>query len=249
MDKYPVSSRAYNVEYAIRDIVVPAMELERQGNKILKLNIGDPLSYSGFITPIHMIDEFSNALRKQKNGYSPSYGIPELREAIALDESRKKNGGWNCSDDDVYVCHGVTEALQIIFTSFLQPDDKVLAPGPHYPPYMAYPQLFGGKTVEYRLDEENEWAIDIEDLESKIDDKVRLIIIINPNNPTGGVTDRCQLQKIIQIAERWPNCVIISDEIYDKINFRDNHYSTASLSEIVPVITLNGVSKDRKSVV
>ena len=243
MYKIPVSARASNVEYAIRDVVLPAMELERNGNSILKLNIGDPLAYDDFKTPSHMIKAFSEALRNQKNGYSHSYGLIELREAIAYEESYKINGGWNCSADDVYICHGVTEALQLIFASFLQSDDKVLAPGPHYPPYMAYPQLFGGETVEYKLDEEKEWAIDFEDLESKMDEKVRLIVLINPNNPTGGVVDKSQLNKIIKIASLWPNCTIISDEIYDAINFKDNHYSTASLSKNVPVITLNGVSK------
>ena len=243
MNKFPVSNRATNIEYAIRDVVVPARELERQGNTILKLNIGDPLAYPGFRTPRHMINAFSKALKNQKNGYSPSYGLSELRKAISIDESHKINGGWNCSSDDVYVCHGVTEALQLIFASFLQAGDKVLAPGPHYPPYMAYPQLFGGKTVEYKLDEDNKWAIDLEDIESKMDDKVRLIIIINPNNPTGGVVDKNHLKGVIKIAAAWPNCTIISDEIYDEINFKGNHYSTASLSQHVPVITLNGVSK------
>ena len=243
MDKFPVSIRASNIEYAIRDVVVPAMELERQGNTILKFNIGDPLAYPGFETPCHMIDAFSKALRNQKNGYSPSYGLSELREAISYDESHKINGGWNCSSNDVYVCHGVTEALQLIFASFLQPGDKVLAPGPHYPPYMAYPQLFGGQTIEYKLDEDNEWCIDIADIKAKMDDKVRLIVIINPNNPTGGVVDKNQLKAVIKIAASWQNCAIISDEIYDEINYKGNHYSTASLSKHVPVITLNGVSK------
>ena len=243
MDKFPASRRATNIEYAIRDVVVPARELEKQGKKILKLNIGDPLAYHGFPTPNHMIEAFYKGLKEQQNGYSPSYGLPELREAISYDESQKVNGGWDCKSDDVYVCHGVTEALQIIFAAFLQQDDKVLAPGPHYPPYMAYPQLFGGQTVEYSLDEENGWSIDLEDLESKMDDKVRLIVVINPNNPTGGIADKNHLKKIIDIAGKWPHCAVISDEIYDKINFKGNHYSTASLSDNVPVITLNGVSK------
>ena len=211
MDKFPVSTRASNIEYAIRDVVVPAIELERKGNTILKLNIGDPLAYPGFSTPDHMIDAFCKGLKNQRNNYSPSYGLPELRDAIALDESHKKNGGWNCSPDDVYICHGVTEALQIIFAAFLEQDDKVLVPGPHYPPYMAYPQLFGGKTIEYKLDEESEWGIDLEDLKSKMDDKVRLIVLINPNNPTGGVVNKKQLKKVIHIASSWENCAIISD--------------------------------------
>ena len=115
MDKFPVSERASNIEYAIRDVVLPAKELELQGNTILKLNIGDPLAYSGFTTPNHMIDAFADALINQRNGYSPSYGLPELREAIAFDESHKINGGWHCTADDVYLCHGVTEAIQLIF--------------------------------------------------------------------------------------------------------------------------------------
>ena len=119
MNKFPVSNRVSNIEYAIRDVVVPARELERQGNTILKLNIGDPLAYPDFPTPHHMIDAFSKALKNQRNGYSPSYGLSELRKAISIDESHKINGGWNCSSDDVYVCHGVTEALQLIFASFL----------------------------------------------------------------------------------------------------------------------------------
>jgi len=243
MDKFPVSYRASNIEYAIRDVLTPATELEKQGKNILKLNIGDPLAYSGFQTPRHMIHAFYDGLKSQQNGYSPSYGLPELREAISYDESQKENGGWDCRSNDVYVCHGVTEALQIIFAAFLQDDDKVLAPGPHYPPYMAYPQLFGGKTIEYSLDENNGWSADLDDLESKMDEKVRLIVVINPNNPTGGVADKNQLKKIIEIAGSWPHCAIISDEIYDLINFNRNHYSTASLSDSVPIITLNGVSK------
>ena len=119
MDKFPVSRRATNIEYAIRDVVVPTRELEKQGKKILKLNIGDPLAYHGFPTPNHMIEAFYKGLKEQQNGYSPSYGLPELREAISYDESQKVNGGWDCKSDDVYVCHGVTEALQIIFAAFL----------------------------------------------------------------------------------------------------------------------------------
>ena len=140
----PVTNRASQIEYAIRDVVVPASALEAQGHEIIKLNIGDPLAYPGLLTPDHMVKAYQKALNDQHNGYSPAYGIPELRESIAKNESNKSNGGWNCDPNDVYVCHGVTEALQIIFATFLNDGDEVLAPGPHYPPYMAYPQLFGG---------------------------------------------------------------------------------------------------------
>ena len=115
----PVAHRASQIEYAIRDVVVPAIALESQGHKILKLNIGDPLAYPGLPTPNHMIESYQRALSDQKNGYSPSYGITDLREAIAENEQSKDNGGWNCDPDNVYICHGVTEALQIIFATYL----------------------------------------------------------------------------------------------------------------------------------
>jgi len=136
VEPVPVSARAASIEYAIRDVVVPATELEAQGHDILKLNIGDPIAYPGLPTPPHMVDAYADALRNGKNGYSPSYGLPELRQALAADEQRK---GWPARPEDIYVCHGVTEALQLIFAAVLSEGSKVLAPGPHYPPYMAYP--------------------------------------------------------------------------------------------------------------
>ena len=138
MSEIPVSERAAQIEYAIRDVVVPAIALEAEGHEIIKLNIGDPIAYPGLPTPDHMVRAFQDSLGRGETGYSPSYGLTMLRSAIAEDEQNK---GWNCSPDDVYVCHGVTEALQIIFAATLEAGTKVLAPGPHYPPYMAYPCL------------------------------------------------------------------------------------------------------------
>ena len=101
----PVSSRASTIEYAIRDVVVPATKLEAEGHEIIKLNIGDPIAYPGLPTPEHMVEAYREGLTAGNNGYSPSYGLPKLRNAIAADERSK---GWNCTADDVYVCHGVT---------------------------------------------------------------------------------------------------------------------------------------------
>ena len=235
-----VSARAAAIEYAIRDVVVPAMELEKKGHEIIRLNVGDPLAFDGLPTPKHMISEYKLALDRQDNGYGPSYGIQELRDAIADSESSK---GWACKSEDVYVTHGVTEALQILFAAFLESGDKVLAPGPHYPPYMAYPQMYGAKTVEYRLDPDDGWRIDFEDIESKMDDSVRLLVIINPNNPTGNVATKDEIDKLVKIAQKWPRCTIIADEIYVGLDFTGSFVSTASRSHNVPVIVLNGVSK------
>ena len=236
----PVSSRASTIEYAIRDVVVPATKLEAEGHEIIKLNIGDPIAYPGLPTPAHMVEAYREGLAAGNNGYSPSYGLPKLRNAIAADERSK---GWNCTADDVYVCHGVTEALQIIFAATLEEGTKVLAPGPHYPPYMAYPQMYGATTIEYALKSNDGWAIDLDDIESKMDSDVRLLVLINPNNPTGNVAGAEEIEKLLDIAKKWPNCMIIADEIYDGLDFSDKQVSVASLSNDVPVFSLNGVSK------
>ena len=239
-EQIPVAKRASSIEYAIRDVVVPATKLESEGHEILKLNIGDPIAYPGLPTPKHMVDAYVNALQTGNNGYSPSYGLPQLRAAIAQDERRK---GWPARQDDIYVCHGVTEALQIIFAATLEEDDIVLAPGPHYPPYMAYPQMYGAHTVEYKLKPNDGWRLDFEDIESKMDDNVKLLVLINPNNPCGAVAGKDEIFRLISIARKWPNCVIVADEIYDGLDFTGEQRSVASLSPDVPVFVLNGVSK------
>jgi len=236
----PVSKRASQIEYAIRDVVVPATALEAEGHEIIKLNIGDPIAYPGLPTPSHMVEAFQASLGRGDNGYSPSYGQPALRSAIAEDEISK---GWACNAEDVYVCHGVTEALQIIFAATLEVGNKVLAPGPHYPPYMAYPQMYGASTIEYRLDADDGWKVDFDDIEKKMDDNVRLLVMINPNNPTGNVASADEIDRLLGIAKKWPNCMVIADEIYDGLDFTGTQVSIASRSVEVPIFVLNGVSK------
>ena len=236
----PVAKRASSIEYAIRDVVVPATKLESEGHEILKLNIGDPIAYPGLPTPKHMVDAYVKALQDGNNGYSPSYGLPKLRAAIAQDERRK---GWPARQEDIYVCHGVTEALQIIFAATLEEDDVVLAPGPHYPPYMAYPQMYGAHTIEYKLKPNNGWKLDFDDIETKMNENVKLLVLINPNNPCGAVVGKDDIFRLLSIARKWPNCVIVADEIYDGLDFTGEQRSVASLSPDVPVFVLNGVSK------
>ncbi len=234
------AARALSIEYAIRDVVVPAMALEAEGHDIIKLNIGDPIAYPGLPTPQHMVDAYSEAVQNGMNGYSPSYGLPALREAVAEEERSK---GWPATSDDIYVCHGVTEALQLLFAAVLEEGDVVLAPGPHYPPYMAYPQMYGASTVEYHLDANDGWKIDLTDLESKMSEHVRFVVLINPNNPTGNVATPEEVDAVLGIVKDWPQCMVIADEIYDALDFTGHHVSVASRSSDVPVVTLNGVSK------
>jgi alanine-synthesizing transaminase len=240
MQPIPASKRAASIEYAIRDVVVPATQLEAEGHEVIKLNIGDPLAYPGLPTPPHMVNAYIDALQSGRNGYSPSYGIPALREAIAEDERRK---GWPAQANTVYVCHGVTEALQILFAAVLEEGSSILAPGPHYPPYMAYPQMYGSTTVEYRLNGNDGWCLDFDDIEEKMNDDVRLFVLINPNNPCGSVVGRADVDRLLTILERYPKCILVADEIYDGLDYTGTHVSAASCSTTVPVVTLNGVSK------
>lgn len=240
MQPIPASKRAASIEYAIRDVVVPATQLEAEGHEVIKLNIGDPLAYPGLPTPPHMVNAYIDALQSGRNGYSPSYGIPALREAIAEDERRK---GWPAQANTVYVCHGVTEALQILFAAVLEEGSSILAPGPHYPPYMAYPQMYGSTTVEYRLNGNDGWCLDFDDIEEKMNNDVRLFVLINPNNPCGSVVGRADVDRLLTILERYPKCILIADEIYDGLDYTGTHVSAASCSTTVPVVTLNGVSK------
>ena len=148
-----------------------------------------------------------------------------------------------CRFNDVYVCHGVTEALQILFQATLEEGEQVLAPGPHYPPYMAYPQMYGAETIEYCLHSDDGWSLDFDDIISKMNDKVRLFVLINPNNPTGAVVGREEIERLLKILEPYPNCIIVADEIYDGLDFSNRHVSVASCSDTHPVVVMNGVSK------
>ena len=212
-EQIPVANRASSIEYAIRDVVVPATKLESEGHEILKLNIGDPIAYPGLPTPKHMVDAYVDALQNGNNGYSPSYGLPQLRAAIAQDERRK---GWPARQDDIYVCHGVTEALQVIFAATLEEGDIVLAPGPHYPPYMAYPQMYGAQTVEYKLKPNDGWRLDFDDIEAKMNESVKLLVLINPNNPTGSFVEKRDIDFLADGLKKYPHVTILSDEIYSR---------------------------------
>ena len=233
------SDRSQGVSYAIREVVVPALELKKKGIKVLHLNIGDPNKYD-FDTPQHMKDALYKATQDGHNGYTLSEGDIELREAI-IDRERKRN---KVSYDlhDICITTGVTEALQILLNAYLDPNDELLIPGPPYPQYTLITRFNNAHPVSYRTIEDENWQPDIDDMRKKITDKTKGIVIINPNNPTGALYSKQVLTKIIDIAGEY-NLPIISDEIYDDITFDGKQYATASLTQDVPVITFNGFSK------
>jgi aspartate/methionine/tyrosine aminotransferase len=237
----PAAGRSMQITYAIRDIAVPAAKLEAAGKTILKLNIGDPLAYPGFPVPEVMLEAYERSLRDQHSGYAPSYGTTSLREAIAADEHRKGNA---VDVEDVYVTAGVTEAILLLSAACFEPGDRVLVPGPHYPPYLAYPSLFGAEVVEYGTRHELDWQPDLDDLRQKLDERVKMVVVINPNNPTGSLYDPATLKGIAAAVADQGRAFIACDEIYDEITFESSPVPMATLEADLPLVILNGVSKN-----
>jgi alanine-synthesizing transaminase len=231
-----VSERTYGVEYAIRDIISYARAYESTGKQITYLNIGDPVKYD-FVTPEHIKQALIDAVNNNQNYYTESEGLFELREAIVEKESQK---GLSVTEEDVLVTNGVSEGLDMIMASVVDPNTEVLMPGPYYPPYASYVKFYGGKPIEFKLNDDG--GPDLEDLESKITSRSNAICIISPNNPTGEVFDRRSLQQLIEVATEH-ELYIICDEIYDKIVFDDQFTGIGKVAKDAPLILLNGFSK------
>ena len=233
------ATRTKDISYAIREVVLPARELEKKGIKILRLNIGDPNKYD-FDTPQHMKDALLKATNEGHNGYAPSEGYPELRQAI-IDREKKRNK-VDYSLEDICITTGVTESLQILLNASLELGDELLIPGPTYPQYSIITKFNGAVPVSYRCIEEENWQPDVEDIRKKINSKTKGIVVINPNNPTGALYSKKVLKEIINIAGE-NQIPIISDEIYDDMVFDEPQTATATLANDVPIITFNGFSK------
>ncbi len=238
--KLDITSRAADLRYAIRDIVVAAKEYEKKtGKKALYLNIGDPLKYD-WETPRFMIDALHEASSKGRNGYAPSEGEDELRNAAA--EKEKRVNGTDVDPERMIITAGVSEAIQFLTGALISEGAEFLVPGPAYPPYISYISYFGGKPVTYRTIEEEDWIPDVDDLRGKINDRTKGILIINPNNPTGAVYDRGTLKQIAYIAGEY-ELPLISDEIYDQLTFDMKQTPMAGVTGDVPMIGFNGISK------
>jgi len=239
MKPYKVSKRAKSIEYAIRDIIGFAKNLEKQGKKILYLNIGDPVKYD-FDTPRYIKQALFDAVNSGANWYASSEGERELKEAIC--EKEKKVNDVNIRPEDVVVTAGVSEAIQMLMAATVENGDEVLIPGPTYPPYMSYVQFFEGKPVAYQTIESEGWQPDIDDIRKKITKSSRAIVIINPNNPAGALYDEKTVKQILNIAGEH-GLMVLSDEIYDRIVYEKKFTSTSHIAKDMPVIGLNGFSK------
>lgn len=223
----------------IRKMMEKATLIENQGVKVIHLELGRP----DFDTPINIKESAKKAIDEGKVFYTSNYGITELRTAIS-EKLHKENGIIYNPQTEIIVTVGAAEGLFVTLLSLLNEGDEILVPNPGWLNYIHVSKMAGAVPISYSLLEENYYQIDIGEIERKITDKTKALVLISPNNPTGGVLQRETLKKLSEIAIRH-NLIVISDEIYEKIIYDGNtHTSIASLPGMRErTVTINGFSK------
>ena len=241
MRRITQSKKLQHVRYDVRGpILVEAQRLEAEGHKILKLNIGNTAPF-GFLAPEAILADMIHNLPNAQ-GYVDSRGIYSARTAVA--QYYQSRGLTETAVDDVFIGNGVSELITMVLQAMLDDGDEVLVPAPDYPLWTGSVSLSGGTPVHYRCDEANGWNPDLADLESKITERTRALVVINPNNPTGAVYSRQTVRDLVDIARRH-RLVLMSDEIYEKIIFDDSvhHHTATDAADDVLCLTFSGLSK------
>ncbi|MBQ8210108.1 MAG: aminotransferase class I/II-fold pyridoxal phosphate-dependent enzyme [Clostridia bacterium] len=240
MRLFKKSHKLDNVCYDIRGPVMDeANRMEQMGEKILKLNIGNP-AYFGFEAPENILRIMENSLSSTE-GYSDSKGLLSAREAIV--RYCKKKNIPNVTVNDVYTGNGVSELITMSMQGLLDTGDEILVPAPDYPLWTASVTLAGGRAVHYLCDEDNHWYPDVDDIEKKITKRTKGIVVINPNNPTGVLYPKDVLEGIVELARKY-ELILFADEIYDRLVMDGKeHTALASLAPDLLTLSFNGLSK------
>ena len=235
------SHKLDNVLYDIRGPILDEAErLEEEGYSILKLHIGNPAPF-GFNAPDDLLHDVVVNL-KDAQGYSNSKGLYSARKAIY--QYYQYRGFPNVEVEEIYIGNGVSELITMSMQALLNNGDEILIPAPDYPLWTASVNLANGRAVHYLCDEQSDWQPDLDDLASKITNRTKGIVLINPNNPTGAVYSRELVERVVHIAEQ-NNLVIFSDEIYDQVLYDDEVcHSPATMTEDTLVLTYSGLSKN-----
>jgi alanine-synthesizing transaminase len=238
------SSKLANVCYDIRGPVLEkARQMEEDGHKIIKLNIGN-LAVFGLEPPDEIVQDMIRNLSGAA-GYTDSKGLFAPRKSVV--HYCQEKGIKGVTVDDVYLGNGASELIVMAINALCNEDDEVLLPAPDYPLYTAAVALSGGRPVHYVCDEQSDWFPDIADIRAKITPRTKAIVVINPNNPTGALYPESLLKEIIEVA-REHQLVVMADEIYDKTLYDGHtHTSIASLADDVLFLTFNGLSKNYRS--
>ena len=238
------SDKLKGVCYDIRGPVLrEAHRLEDEGHRVIKLNIGNPAPF-GFEAPEELLQDVIHNL-PDSTGYCHSKGLFPARKAVM--QYTQTKGIENVTVDDIIIGNGVSELIVMAMQALLNYGDEVLLPAPDYPLWTAAVRLSGGNPVHYLCDEKHDWQPALDDLRSKITDRTRAMVIINPNNPTGANYDKALLQEMLEIA-REHDLIVFADEIYDKILYDGEvHHSIASMADDLLFITFNGLSKNYRA--
>ena len=238
------SAKLANVCYDIRGPVLErAKQMEDEGHRIIKLNIGN-LGAFGFDSPEEIQQDMIRNL-PAASGYSDSKGIFPARKAVMHYTQQKHIKGVTI--EDIYLGNGVSELIVMAMNALLNGGDEVLVPAPDYPLWTAAVSLSGGTPRHYLCDESNGWLPDLADIRAKITPNTRALVVINPNNPTGAVYPDDLLKELVEIA-RQHDLILYADEVYDKVIYEDaTHTALASLSDDVLTISFNGLSKNYRS--
>lgn len=224
--------------YAIRNIVAEAKKVEQAGMRVRYLNIGDPNQF-GFQTPPHLIEAVAKAMRDGHNGYTPSPGIAEAREAAAADFVSR---GVNVSADRVLITSGTSEGIELALTGIVDEGDEVLVPSPTYPLYTAVLAKIGAQPAYYRTDHTNQWLPDLDHIRSLINPKTRALVVIDPNNPTGAIYPDAMRRALIALADDH-GLVILADEVYGDLSYDGAVAPMAALDNDAPIISYSSLSK------
>ena len=222
----------------IRKVNEKALAMERAGETVYHFEIGRP----DFDTPAYIKEAAQKALLEGKVHYTSNFGTPELRQAIA--DKLNRDNGVDYKASEVLVTVGLSEAVFAVLAAILDEGDEILVPDPAWLNYHNVPRMLGATPVTYSLREENEYQMDMDEVRSKITDKTRAVVIITPNNPTGGVLSGSTLQELADLAIE-KDLMVISDEVYERMVYDgEKHVSIASLPGMKErTFTLNGMSK------
>jgi alanine-synthesizing transaminase len=232
------AQRVDRFTYAIRNIVAEARKVEATGTTVRYLNIGDPNQF-GFLTPPHLIAAVEKAMRDGHNGYTASAGIAEAREAAAADFVAR---GVNVSADRVLITSGTSEGIELALTAIVDEGEEVLVPSPTYPLYTAVLAKIGARPAYYRTDHNNEWLPDLDHIKSLITNKTRVLVVIDPNNPTGAIYPDAMRKALIALAESH-GLVILADEVYGDLAYDGPVPPMAALDNDAPIISYSSLSK------
>jgi alanine-synthesizing transaminase len=232
------AQRVSRFTYAIRQVVAEAKKVEAAGRTVRYLNIGDPNAF-GFLTPPHLIEAVTKAMRDGHNGYTASVGIAPARDAAAADFTAR---GVPVSPDRVLITSGTSEGIELALTAIVDEGEDVLVPSPTYPLYTAVLAKIGARPAYYRTDPARGWLPDLEHMKAALTAKTRALVLIDPNNPTGAIYPEAVRRELIAFALEH-NLVILADEVYGDLGFAGPVPPLAALAPDAPIISYSSLSK------